>query len=181
MIARIASVGKRKAAGETVLMNLDQIRELVGLMVENDLSRIEIQEGDTHILLRRGHPPVVAHAAMPMHAMPAPIAPPATPHAAHASSAAHASPPAAAPAESTAAAGNVIRSPMVGTFYAASDPDSPAFIKVGDTVSAETVVCLIEAMKVFNEIKAETSGRITRVLVSNGQAVEFDQPLFELA
>lgn len=69
---------------------------------------------------------------------------------------------------------------MVGTFYAASDPESPPFVKVGDTVGPDTVVCLVEAMKVFNEIKAETSGRITRMLVSNGQAVEYDQPLFAI-
>lgn len=160
-------------------MNLDEIRELVGMMVDHDLSRIEIQEGDTHILLRRGHAPIVAHAAGPMHMMsqaglhgPSPQPPP--PSTAPAA-------PAAPAAEAQALAGNVIRSPMVGTFYAAPDPDSPPFVKAGDTVSPDTVVCLIEAMKVFNEIKAEASGRITKVLVSNGQAVEFDQPLFELA
>jgi len=70
---------------------------------------------------------------------------------------------------------------MVGTFYAASDPDSPPFVNVGDVVGPDTVVCLVEAMKVFNEIKAEVSGRITRVLVKSGEAVEYDQPLFALA
>lgn len=162
-------------------MNIDHIRELIGLMVENDLSRVEIQEGDTHILLRRGHPPQASHAGVGLPAFSHTIAPaPALPPPASSqpsSSNAGGGPAAAGPAANEA----MIRSPMVGTFYAATDPDSPAFVKVGDSVSTETVVCLIEAMKVFNEIKAEVTGRITKVLVSNGQAVEFDQPLFALA
>jgi len=88
-------------------------------------------------------------------------------------------PPAAAPPAE--AEELFIRSPMVGTFYAAPDPESPPFIKVGDPVNLETVVCLVEAMKVFNEIKAEVAGRVMRVLVNNAEAVEFDQPLFALA
>ena len=74
--------------------------------------------------------------------------------------------------------GEEILSPMVGTFYPASDPDSPPFIKVGDVVDADTKVCIIEAMKIFNEIKAQCSGTISKVLVENGEAVEFGQPLF---
>jgi acetyl-CoA carboxylase biotin carboxyl carrier protein len=74
----------------------------------------------------------------------------------------------------------LIRSPMVGTFYSSAEPDAPPFVTIGKTVSPDSVVCLIEAMKVFNEIKAEVSGRVSRVLVKNGQAVEFDQPLFAL-
>ncbi|MFW6032924.1 MAG: acetyl-CoA carboxylase biotin carboxyl carrier protein, partial [Phycisphaeraceae bacterium] len=87
-----------------------------------------------------------------------------------------------APAESAAApTGKTIDSPMVGTFYSSPTPDAKAFVAVGDTVEPDTVVCIIEAMKVFNEIKAETSGTITKVLVENGQAVEFGQPLFEIS
>ncbi|MBI5864312.1 MAG: acetyl-CoA carboxylase biotin carboxyl carrier protein, partial [Planctomycetes bacterium] len=70
---------------------------------------------------------------------------------------------------------------MVGTFYAKPDPNSPPFVNAGDTVNPNTVVCLVEAMKVFNEIKAECTGRVTRILVNNGQAVEYDQPLFAVA
>lgn len=158
-------------------MDIEHIRELISLMVDNDLSRVEIKEGDTHILLRRGQPLVTG--GMPISAL----------NAAHfAAGPATAAAPVvvSAPPEegaSSAASGSevMIRSPMVGTFYSAADPDSPAFVKVGDRVSPDTVVCLIEAMKVFNEIKAEASGRVTRVLVSNGQAVEFDQPLFAVA
>ncbi len=155
----------------------DYIRQLVELMAEHDLSRVELHEGDTHIVLRRGQPvvaaaPVAAVAAAPIAA---PAAPPAAAPAA--SSAAPAAPPAASAAD---AREHLIRSPMVGTFYAAPDPESPAFASVGGNVGPDTVVCLIEAMKVFNEIKAECSGRVARVLVKNGEAVEFDQPLFAI-
>jgi acetyl-CoA carboxylase biotin carboxyl carrier protein len=86
--------------------------------------------------------------------------------------------PRAAPVVSAATDELLIRSPMVGTFYASPDPESPPFISVGGRVSPGSVVCLIEAMKVFNEIKSEVSGRISRVMVKNAEAVEFDQPLF---
>ena len=146
-------------------MDLKQLKNLVQLMVENDLSRIELREGDTHILLRRGHAPVMS--ATPV-APPPPLETPSTT-------------PAAAPAkpeEPVETDEHLIRSPMVGTFYVSSDPESPPFASAGDEINADTVVCLVEAMKVFNEIKAEVSGRITTVLVKNAEAVEFDQPLF---
>jgi len=146
-------------------MDIRDIKSLVELMVSNDLSRIELREGERHVLLRRGHP-VVAN--------PLPAAPP-PPAAAPANPAAD-----AAPAPAPAAAENevYIRSPMVGTFYAASDPESPPFVTVGSVIQSDTVVCLVEAMKVFNEIRAEIQGQITKVLVKNAEAVEFDQPLF---
>lgn len=153
-------------------MDIKDIKDLVELMVANDLSRIEIQQGETHILLRRGQPIVVSSLA----AAPA-AAPPANPSPAPTASPA----PVAPPPTPVSASDTYIRSPMVGTFYSAPDPDSPAFVKVGDRVEPDTVVCLIEAMKVFNEIKAEVRGTITRVLASNAQAVEYDQPLFAVA
>ncbi|MEX2387040.1 MAG: acetyl-CoA carboxylase biotin carboxyl carrier protein, partial [Phycisphaeraceae bacterium] len=85
-----------------------------------------------------------------------------------------------APAAPPASDGVAIKSPMVGTYYSSASPDAKPYLQVGDKVEPDTVVCLIEAMKVFNEIKAETSGTVTRILVENGQAVEFDQPLFEI-
>ncbi len=151
-------------ASERLPMDIKHIKSLVELMVENDLSRIELHEGDSHIVLRRGSPtrPGAAVAAPGS----GPLAPAAVP-----------TQPAVAPASNE----HFIRSPMVGTFYAAPDPESPPFVSVGSMVEPNTVVCLIEAMKVFNELKAETSGRITKVLVKNGAAVEFDQPLFAVA
>ncbi|MCH7871593.1 MAG: acetyl-CoA carboxylase biotin carboxyl carrier protein [Planctomycetes bacterium] len=135
-------------------------------MAEYDLSRLEWNHGDARIVLRRGQPTLAAPqiAAQPALAAPASAA---------ASEAA---------AESEATSNEIyVRSPMVGTFYSAADPETPPFVKVGDTIGLDQVVCLVEAMKVFNEIKSETSGRITRVLVKNAEAVEFDQPLFALA
>lgn len=154
-------------------MDLEKIKNLVELMVANDLSRLEIQEGETHILLRRGpQGPILTTTHAPAAVMAAPTAV-AAPSAA--------APAGAAPPAPSAAEERLIRSPMVGTFYMAPDPDSPAFAKVGDVVGPDSVVCIVEAMKVFNEIKAETSGRIARVLVKNAEAVEYDQPLFALA
>ncbi len=159
-------------------MDVEQIKQLIELMVEHDLSRLEIQEGETHILLKRGTTPIVQAVSAAMPPAAAPAAPPAQP-----APAPPAEPTAAESAEPPQPAANevFIRSPMVGTFYAAPDPESPPFVKVGDMVTPDTVVCLIEAMKVFNEIKAEVSGRITRVLVNNAEAVEYDQPLFAVA
>jgi acetyl-CoA carboxylase biotin carboxyl carrier protein len=148
-------------------LDLKHIRSLIELMVENDLSRIELREGESHILLRRGQP-VVAASLGPV-SMPVGGANPGA--------AAAPVPAGSAPAEQE----TYIRSPMVGTFYTASDPESPPFVSVGTVVQPDTVVCLIEAMKVFNELKAECAGRITKVLVKNAQAVEYDQPLFAVA
>ncbi len=164
-------------------MDLERIRNLVELMVTNDLTRIEIQEGETHILLRRGgQTPTIT--AVPAH-LPSAIGVQAAPTPAAQPAPAGAAAPAtgnSGAAGATADANEIlIRSPMVGTFYSAADPESPAFVKVGDTVNPNSVVCLIEAMKVFNEIKAEVSGRVTRMLVKNAQAVEFDQPLFAVS
>ncbi len=147
-------------------VDLEQIKSLAEIMAEYDLSRLEWNHGDARIVLRRGQPTLAAPqiAAQPALAAPASTA---------ASEAA---------AESEAASNEIyVRSPMVGTFYSAADPETPPFVKVGDTIGIDQVVCLVEAMKVFNEIKSETSGRITRVLVKNAEAVEFDQPLFALA
>ncbi len=155
-------------------MNIENIKSLVELMSAHDLSRIEIREGETHILLRRGQPVVSGPAVYPT----TPIAPMMMPQTAPATVAAGTVAEApAAPADVTDNE-TLIRSPMVGTFYSAAEPDAPSFVSAGSVVRSDSVVCLIEAMKVFNEIKAEVSGRITKILVKNGQAVEYDQPLF---
>jgi acetyl-CoA carboxylase biotin carboxyl carrier protein len=149
-------------------MDLKHIKNLIDLMVENDLSRMELREGDTHILLRRGQPVVASMSGT----MPPPLLPGT--HATAGNPGQPAAPAVAAEDEL------LIRSPMVGTFYAATEPEAPPLVGIGAHVSPDTVVCLIEAMKVFNEIKAETSGVVSRILVKNAQAVEFDQPLFAL-
>ncbi|MFQ5423954.1 MAG: acetyl-CoA carboxylase biotin carboxyl carrier protein [Phycisphaerae bacterium] len=148
-------------------MDIKQIKTLTDLMVNNDLTEIMIRDGDTRIVLRRGGVAVAAQVAAP-----APIAVSTAPAASSAAAESSAS-----VVDETLAA---ITSPMVGTFYAAADPESPPYVDVGDTVNTETVVCIIEAMKVFNEIKAEVAGRIESVEVKNGEPVEFGQVLFRV-
>lgn len=154
------------------MIDVETLKELVRLMVENDLAEMDLRDAEETVTLKRagpaGQPMMVA---APQHMAYAPAAAPA-PQAPGAPSA-----PAAAPADS---GGPAIESPMVGTFYAAADPDSPPFLSVGTVVKKDDVVCLIEAMKVFNEIKAEVSGVVERVHVQNGQAVEYGQKLFSL-
>ena len=146
-------------------MNTDasHLEFLAKLMADYDLSEISIDEANGKLRLRRGG--TVEFEAMPPTAAPVYAAPAAAPAAAA---------PAAAPVDA-------ITAPIVGTFYLAPAPTAPAFVQVGDTVSADTVVCIIEAMKVMNEVKAERSGVIKRVLAENAHAVEFGQPLFEIA
>jgi acetyl-CoA carboxylase biotin carboxyl carrier protein len=147
-------------------LELKDIKLIIDLMKKNDLSVFKMEKEGFKIVLERGtggNYTVVAPA------------PAALPLAAAAALSAASPAPAKAVAE-----GHEITSPMVGTFYEAASPESPAYIKVGDSVSEETVVCIIEAMKVMNEIKAETKGVVTEVLAQNGKPVQFGQPLFRV-
>ena len=153
-------------------MDIEKIKTLTELMVDNDLSEIVFREGEDRIMLRRGGP------VAPSASMPPPPPPPMPAAAAPAQAATPA--PASTPAPAADSGLETIESPMVGTFYTASDPDSPPFVKVGDKVTPDTVICIIEAMKVFNEIKAEKSGTITSIDVSNGAPVEFGQCLIKI-
>lgn len=158
------------------MIDIRKLKELVRLMVENDLSELNLQDQAETVAVKRGYNGVPV-----VHQAPVMMAAPAAAPAAHAAAApAPAAAPTAAPAAAAASDAGLkaISSPMVGTFYSSPNPDSPAFVKVGQAVSADTTVCLVEAMKVFNEIKAETSGTIERVLVQSGQAVEYGQKLF---
>ena len=150
--------------------DLDRIRKLLQLMEKFDVSEINLQNDDESWKIRRG--PRVAYAqptAAPQFSMPM---------------AAPAQAPAAAPAATAAApaapAGITINAPTVGTFYAAASPEDAPFVSVGSVVKPDTTICMIEAMKVFNEIKAEKSGRIVEILVENCEAVGFGQPLFRI-
>ncbi len=150
------------------VFNVETIRSLVELMKQHDLSELDLREGDQKIQLKRGSSQPI-YAAPPVMGQPAVIpSPPTAPPAASASDAAPA-------ADANLVA---IKSPMVGTFYSKPKPDSDPFARVGDQVSEDTVVCIIEAMKVFNEIKAEVSGKVVKVLVKNEEPVEYGQPLF---
>ncbi len=144
------------------------ITKLVELMADKDLREIDLRDGESRISLRRGISGEVVYAGSPCPPPAPAVSSNTPPHGA-----------ASAPPAAESDAGLIeIKSPMVGTFYASPSPDAPPFITTGTTVGAETVVCIIEAMKVFNEIKAEVSGRIERILVQNQQPVEFGQPLF---
>ena len=151
------------------VFDVKRVRKFIELMNEHDLAEIDLKQGDQRIRLRR--PEAVTMSAMP--AMPMAMAPSAP--AASGGGERKATEPAADDSKFA-----VIKSPMVGTFYAAASPDSPPFIKVGDQVGPETTVCIVEAMKVFNEIPAECAGRIAAVLVQSGDPVEFNQPLFRV-
>jgi acetyl-CoA carboxylase biotin carboxyl carrier protein len=153
-------------------MEIKEIRQLVKLMVDNDLSELDIISGDDKVFLKRGasEVPVVTHMQAPAATPTAPAPAPAAPAPPEQSQAPE------APAEDLLE----ITSPMVGTFYAAPSPDSDDYVSVGDSVGEDTVVCIVEAMKVMNEIKAECSGTITEICVKNAQPVEFGQVLYRV-
>jgi len=149
-------------------MELKDIRAVIDLMTKNKLAEFELEKKDFKIRIKKqGDAPAVTSVSAP--SQPVAVAPPAPVVAAEAPGAADAS-----------NEGPSITSPMVGTFYRAPSPDSPSFVEVGTKVNPDSVVCIVEAMKVMNEIKAEASGTITEVLVENGKPVEFGQPLFRI-
>lgn len=153
------------------VFDVRRVRRLVELMQEFELAEIDLRQAEQRIRLRKDQEPVIVPGGYAPPAAPQPAAAPAAPQVVAAQ---------AAPAAPAADAGHFITSPMVGTFYVSSSPDSPAFVKVGDQVGPETVVCIVEAMKVFNELPAECSGKITAILVENGAAVEYGQKLFRV-
>ncbi len=159
-------MAKSPAGGEDVF-NVDRIRSLIDLMNEYDLNEIDLKQSEQQIRLVRGG---AVQTMAPMMAAPAPIAP-------------QVSVGGSAPAASGDADGPhiaIIKSPMVGTFYTKANPKSEPFVTVGSAVTPETTVCIVEAMKVFNEIPAEVRGKIVAVLVENEQPVDFGRPLFKV-
>jgi acetyl-CoA carboxylase biotin carboxyl carrier protein len=147
------------------MIDIRKLKELVRLMVENDLTELDIRDEQETVTVKRPG----------IHAVPQVVAAPVM----------HPAPVAVAPAAAAAPAAvkevlPAIESPMVGTFYATPGPDKPPFVSVGSKIGPDTTVCLIEAMKIFNEIKAETSGTVEEVLVKSGQPVEFGQPLYRI-
>jgi acetyl-CoA carboxylase biotin carboxyl carrier protein len=154
-------------------MDLKHIKSLLQLISEADVNEVYIEEGDFKIKIKKRSEATYVSAPA---AAPAPVASVVVPSAAPAASAS-APAPAAAPAASATTA---IKSPIVGTFYAAASPDAKAFVSVGDVISKGQPLCIIEAMKIMNEIESDMSGKVVAIHVKNGQPVEFDQPLFEI-
>ncbi len=147
-------------------MDLRKLKTLIDLVAESGISELEVTEADGKVRIVKSAPPVVAPIAVSAPVVAAPTA--------------AASPgPALTPPETPAApAGHVVKSPMVGTFYRSPSPGAKPFVEVGQVVKAGDALCLIEAMKLMNEIEADIAGEIKQILVENGQAVEFGQPLF---
>ncbi|MCQ2955891.1 MAG: acetyl-CoA carboxylase biotin carboxyl carrier protein [Opitutales bacterium] len=149
-------------------MEPDHLKKIIRLMVEADLSELSIEDKSAKISLKRGTCVAVTSAAPSIPAVPVQVS----------NVPASTNTPAASSAES--ANTFIIKSPMVGTFYAAPNPDAKPYVEVGSTVNNDTVVCVLEAMKVMNEICAECSGKIVEVLAKNGSAIEYGQPLFRV-
>ncbi len=165
-------------------MDFKEIQELLRLISKLELKEFKLKEGEFELSVRTkfhssGRETTVS--SLPIHHLPVP-APVATVEPSHAAPAPAATAPAPEPAPAPAAQGEgnyvPIKSPIVGTFYRSPTPEKPAYIKVGDKIEAGTVVCIIEAMKLFNEIESDVSGRIVKVLVEDAQPVEYDQVLF---
>ncbi len=157
-------------------MDIKQIQELIKFVSRSGVNEVAIEQQDFKITIKTNQTPTVVHATVPVAApvptaaalAAAPQAVPATPE----------SKPAAPAAAEDTSKYITIKSPMIGTFYRSSSPEKPSFVNVGDEVSAGKVICIIEAMKLFNEIESEVSGKIVKVLVDNASPVEYDQPLF---
>ena len=161
-------------------MEFNQIQELIRMVSKYKLTEFTLKEGDFKLVIRNQSSlegaaqtvaPVIIPAAQPVAAVAAPMAPAVTAPAAKAET------PAAA-ADDSNSKWVAIKSPMVGTFYRSNSPDKPPFVKVGDTIDTGATVCIIEAMKLFNEIESDIKGKIVKVLVEDASPVEYDQPLF---
>lgn len=148
-------------------MDIRKIKKLIELVEESGIAELEISEGEESVRISRnfsGQVTAAPQMIMPqVAAMAAPVAAPVA---------------AAAPAADAAPSGHLVRSPMVGTFYRSSSPDAKSFVEVGQQVSVGDTLCIVEAMKMMNQIESDKSGVIKAILIENGQAVEFDEPLF---
>jgi acetyl-CoA carboxylase biotin carboxyl carrier protein len=152
-------------------MDIRKVKKLIELLDETGVAEIEIKEGEESVRISR-HPTGAAFAMMPQHLSYAPAAAPGVAPALTAAA------PAAAAAPVAAAADQTVTAPMVGTFYSASAPGAKAFVDIGSEVKVGDVLCIIEAMKMMNQIESDKTGRIVSVLAKNGDPVEFGQPLF---
>jgi len=154
-------------------MNQKELKELIEFLIEKDITEFELERGDVKVKIKRGgehtvvYPPVLAAAptiAAPLSVQPGLVAPPAAP-------------PAPPPEEENL---QMVKSPIVGTFYEAPSPGAPPFVKIGDTVEIGQVLCIVEAMKLLNEIECDVAGEVVKKLASNGQPIEYGQELFAI-
>ena len=157
-------------------MDIRKVKKLIELLEESDIDEIEIKEGEESVRISRNG--ASQQVTMAPYAAPPPMYSAPPPAAAAAPAPAVAAE--AAPSESAAIEGHVVKSPMVGTFYSSPSPTSPVFFEVGQSVKIGDVVCIVEAMKMMNQIEADKAGTIAAILVENGEPVEFDQPLVSI-
>lgn len=154
-------------------MDIRKVKKLIELLEESNIDEIEIKEGEESVRISRNGSAMAGAVAAPMAYAPPPAAPAPAPAAPVVE--------APAPAAPAVADGNAVLSPMVGTFYRSPSPDSAAFVEVGQTVRVGDVLCIVEAMKMMNQIEADRAGTVTAIHVENGDPVEFDQPLITIA
>jgi acetyl-CoA carboxylase biotin carboxyl carrier protein len=147
-------------------MDIRKVKKLIELLEASSVDEIEIKEGEESVRISRNTGAPIAMAAAPVPAVPAPVAPALAPA------------PAPAPAVNT---DDAVKSPMVGTFYRSPSPEAPSFVEVGQSVRAGDVLCIVEAMKMMNQIEADRAGTVTAIHAENGEPVEFDQPLITIA
>jgi acetyl-CoA carboxylase biotin carboxyl carrier protein len=164
-------------------MNQKEIKELIDFLIEKDIAEFELERGDVKLRVKRGGATAIPSSV----AIPVSVAAPAPPPAAVPPTASHsAAPPAAAATAASAAPAEdesswqIVRSPIVGTFYESPSPGAPAFVKTGDSIAVGQVICIVEAMKLMNEIESDYAGVIVKSYLSNGQPVEYGQPLFAI-
>ena len=158
-------------------MNQKELKELIDFLVEKDISEFELQRGDEKVKIKRG---TVVYASSPAPPVAVPFPTPEIRSVAPSGSAVSSSPEHVSGPPATQEDLHIVKSPIVGTFYEAPAPGAPPFVKIGDTVEAGQVLCIIEAMKLMNEIESDVAGEIVKKLVTNSQAVEYGQPLFAI-
>ena len=160
-------------------MNQKELKELIEFLIEKDIAEFELERGDVKVRIKRAGEQTVVHAHGDPRFFAVPAAPPPSPELGTVPAAA---PAAAAPATKPAAEEvlHMVKSPIVGTFYEAPSPGAPPFVKVGDMVEAGQVLCIVEAMKLLNEIESDVAGEIVKKLASNGQPIEYGQELFAI-
>jgi acetyl-CoA carboxylase biotin carboxyl carrier protein len=160
-------------------MNQKELKELIEFLIEKDITEFELERGDVKVRIKRGADSAVSVAAPGFAHFPVPAAPPATREPGTTSPAAAPPPPKEAAAASDESL-HLVRSPIVGTYYESPSPGSPPFIKPGDAVEVGQVLCIVEAMKLMNEIESDASGELVKILVTNGQPIEYGQELFAI-
>jgi acetyl-CoA carboxylase biotin carboxyl carrier protein len=161
-------------------MNQKELKELIEFLIEKDIAEFELERGDVKVRIKRGAEPATQPAERLVTVHPAPVIS-APPHLVASGHVPAEHPPAARPAEAAVTEDlHIVHSPIVGTYYESPSPGSPPFVKVGDTVEAGQVLCIVEAMKLMNEIEADMAGEIVKKMANNGQPIEYGQDLFAI-